>query len=107
MGQRFNSEHLRFIGPAMKNPAKGRLAAQKRGPGPDCRRRLTSYGVDGSPSAGNRWHPGTRRWMDIVDVVQRLTAGKHPEPVYHLPDAPTVGVMSAAWAGRSSGASST
>jgi ribosomal protein S12 methylthiotransferase len=34
---------------------------------------------------------GTRRWMDIVDVVQRLRKGKHPEPVYHLPDAPTVG----------------
>jgi ribosomal protein S12 methylthiotransferase len=34
---------------------------------------------------------GTRRWMDIVDVVQRLRKGKHPEPVYHLPDQPTVG----------------
>lgn len=35
---------------------------------------------------------GTRRWMDIVDVVQELRGGKHPQPVYHLPDAPTVGV---------------
>ncbi len=34
---------------------------------------------------------GTRRWMDIVDVVQRLRSSKHPEPVYHLPKAPTVG----------------
>jgi len=34
---------------------------------------------------------GTRRWMDIVDVVQRLRSSKHPEPVYHLPEAPTVG----------------
>jgi len=34
---------------------------------------------------------GTRRWMDIVDVVKGLRAGKHPEPVYHLPEAPTVG----------------
>lgn len=34
---------------------------------------------------------GTRRWMDIVDVVQRLRAEKHPKPIYHLPDAPTVG----------------
>lgn len=35
---------------------------------------------------------GTRRWMDIVEVVQRLRTGnKHPEPVYHLPDTPTVG----------------
>ena len=34
---------------------------------------------------------GTRRWMDIVDVVQSLRAEKHPLPTYHLPDAPTVG----------------
>lgn len=34
---------------------------------------------------------GTRRWMDIVDVVTRLRDGVHPEPIYHLPDAPTVG----------------
>ena len=35
---------------------------------------------------------GTRRWMDIVDVVQRLRDTAHPEPVYHLPEAPTVGI---------------
>ena len=34
---------------------------------------------------------GTRRWMDILDVVQSLRKSKHPEPVYHLPDVPTVG----------------
>jgi ribosomal protein S12 methylthiotransferase len=34
---------------------------------------------------------GTRRWMDIVDVVQDLRSGKHPEPLYHLPDAAIVG----------------
>jgi ribosomal protein S12 methylthiotransferase len=34
---------------------------------------------------------GTRRWMDIVDVVQRLRSSKDPQPLYHLPDAPTVG----------------
>jgi len=34
---------------------------------------------------------GTRRWMDIVDVVGRLRGGGHPEPVYHLPEVPTVG----------------
>ena len=34
---------------------------------------------------------GTRRWMDIVDVVQRLRKSKHPEPLYHLPETPTVG----------------
>jgi ribosomal protein S12 methylthiotransferase len=35
---------------------------------------------------------GTRRWMDIVDVVRRLRKGPHPEPLYHLPEAPTVGL---------------
>jgi ribosomal protein S12 methylthiotransferase len=34
---------------------------------------------------------GTRRWMDIVDVVRKLRQGKHPEPVYHLPHAPEMG----------------
>jgi len=34
---------------------------------------------------------GTRRWMDIVDVVQKLRDGKHPEPLYHLPEAAAVG----------------
>jgi ribosomal protein S12 methylthiotransferase len=35
---------------------------------------------------------GTRRWMDIVQVVRELRASPHPEPLYHLPDeAKTVG----------------
>jgi ribosomal protein S12 methylthiotransferase len=34
---------------------------------------------------------GTRRWMDIVHVVRELRKGPHPEPLYHLPDAKTVG----------------
>lgn len=35
---------------------------------------------------------GTRRWMDIVEVVEQFRPGKRaPEPLYHLPDAPTVG----------------
>ena len=34
---------------------------------------------------------GTRRWMDIVQVVNQLRASPHPEPVYHLPEAATVG----------------
>ncbi len=34
---------------------------------------------------------GTRRWMDILDVVDALRHGKHPEPLYHLPDVATVG----------------
>ena len=34
---------------------------------------------------------GTRRWMDIVEVVSELRRGPHPEPVYHLPEVATVG----------------
>ena len=35
---------------------------------------------------------GTRRWMDIVQVVGELRKGPHPKPVYHLPtEAATVG----------------
>ena len=34
---------------------------------------------------------GTRRWMDIVQVVEKARPGKHPHPIYHLPDVPTVG----------------
>ncbi len=36
---------------------------------------------------------GTRRWMDIVQVVRELRQGGRPEPLYHLPEnAATVGV---------------
>jgi ribosomal protein S12 methylthiotransferase len=28
---------------------------------------------------------GTRRWMDIFDLIRRLRGRKHPEPLYHLP----------------------
>lgn len=36
---------------------------------------------------------GTRRWMDIFDLITRLRDRKHPEPLYHLPtDAKTVGL---------------
>ena len=39
---------------------------------------------------------GTRRWMDIVEVVKQVRGSQHadgfrPQPLYHLPDAPTVG----------------
>ena len=34
---------------------------------------------------------GTRRWMDIVQVVSELRKTKHPQPLYHLPEAKTVG----------------
>ncbi|HVM72827.1 MAG TPA: 30S ribosomal protein S12 methylthiotransferase RimO [Anaerolineales bacterium] len=31
---------------------------------------------------------GTRRWMDIVEVVRTLRKGPHPEPLYALPEEP-------------------
>ncbi len=35
---------------------------------------------------------GTRRWMDILDLIKRLRGRPHPEPLYHLPaDALSVG----------------
>jgi len=34
---------------------------------------------------------GTRRWMDIVDVVESLCGAGCPEPHYHLSEAATVG----------------
>ena len=34
---------------------------------------------------------GTRRWMDIVDVVDNLREGDHPDALYHLPEVETVG----------------
>jgi len=35
---------------------------------------------------------GTRRWMDIVQVVQTLRAGKSPSPLYHLPEGTALGM---------------
>jgi ribosomal protein S12 methylthiotransferase len=42
---------------------------------------------------------GTRRWMDIVEVVRHLRQGSHPlgnsgirpKPLFHLPETPTIG----------------
>jgi ribosomal protein S12 methylthiotransferase len=34
---------------------------------------------------------GTRRWMDILEVVNGLRNGGQPEPLYHLPESPTIG----------------
>ena len=31
---------------------------------------------------------GTRRWMDVVQVVRALRSQKDPQPLYHLPDVP-------------------
>jgi ribosomal protein S12 methylthiotransferase len=35
---------------------------------------------------------GTRRWMDIVELVRELRKSPHPEPLYHLPETPTIGI---------------
>jgi len=35
---------------------------------------------------------GTRRWMDIVQLIGQIRQGPHPEPLFHLPDSPTVGI---------------
>jgi ribosomal protein S12 methylthiotransferase len=34
---------------------------------------------------------GTRRWMDIVQVVRKLRSDGHPKPLFHLPEAAVVG----------------
>ena len=34
---------------------------------------------------------GTRRWMDIVQLIGQIRQSPHPEPLFHLPDTPTVG----------------
>jgi len=34
---------------------------------------------------------GTRRWMDILPLVERLEQRRSTEPIYHLPETPTVG----------------
>jgi ribosomal protein S12 methylthiotransferase len=35
---------------------------------------------------------GTRRWMDIVEVVTKLRKDRHPQPVYHLPETSSIDV---------------
>jgi len=85
-----------FIGPAKEESLRmlGELAAHKR-PGQlliaaGC---LTQrYGMEVARQVpGIDGILGTRRWMDIVDVVEELRQGQHPEPLYHLPDVATVG----------------
>ncbi len=85
-----------FIGPAKEESFRvlGELAASKRDGqlliAAGC---LTQrYGVEVAKKVpGIDGILGTRRWMDIVDVVQSLRKQKHPEPIYHLPSAPDVG----------------
>jgi ribosomal protein S12 methylthiotransferase len=86
-----------FIGPAKEESVKvlKELAAQKRNNqlliAAGC---LTQrYGVEVARQVpGIDGILGTRRWMDILQVVNDLRTTPHPEPIYHLPEAATVGV---------------
>jgi ribosomal protein S12 methylthiotransferase len=86
-----------FIGPAREESIRvlNELAAHKRRG-----QLLIAAGCLSQRYGGEllKWAPGldgligTRRWMDIVDFVQRLRERPHPEPLYHLPtDAAVVG----------------
>ncbi len=85
-----------FIGPAKEESVKvlKELAKQKRNNqlliAAGC---LTQrYGVEVARQVpGIDGILGTRRWMDILQVVNKLRATPHPEPFYHLPEAATVG----------------
>lgn len=82
-----------FIGPAKDESIQvlSDLAAQKTGDqvliAAGC---LTQrYGVEVAEQVpGIDGIIGTRRWMDIVEVVQQLRQGQHPQPIYHLPNEP-------------------
>jgi ribosomal protein S12 methylthiotransferase len=86
-----------FIGPAKEESLRvlGELANNKRhGQTLIAAGCLTQrYGVEVAKKVpGIDGILGTRRWMDIVQVVRDLRRSSHPEPVYHLPDeAVTVG----------------
>ena len=85
-----------FIGPAKEESYRvlGELAKTKRNGqvliAAGC---LTQrYGVEVAQKVpGIDGILGTRRWMDIVQVVREVRKGPHPEPIYHLPEAATVG----------------
>ncbi len=34
---------------------------------------------------------GTRRWMDVVEIVHALRKSPHPQYLYHLPETSTIG----------------
>jgi ribosomal protein S12 methylthiotransferase len=85
-----------FIGPAKEESYRvlGELAQTKRkGQVLIAAGCLTQrYGVEVAQKvSGIDGILGTRRWMDIVQVVREVRKGTHPEPIYHLPEATTVG----------------
>jgi ribosomal protein S12 methylthiotransferase len=86
-----------FIGPAKEESlaALGELARKKR----KDQRLIASgclterYGVEVVRRVpGIDGILGTRRWMDVLEVVEAVRDGNHPRPFYHLPQAPTVAV---------------
>ena len=85
-----------FIGPAKEESINTlrELASHKRGDqlliAAGC---LTQrYGVEVARQVpGIDGILGTRRWMDILQVVDQLRATPHPEPLYHLPEAASMG----------------
>ncbi len=84
-----------FIGPAKQESVDvlNQLAAGKRRG-----QLLIAAGCLSQRYGGEllKWVPGldgiigTRRWMDIVDFVQRLRERGRPEPLYHLPETAAV-----------------
>ena len=85
-----------FIGPAKEESYQvlGELAQHKRqGQYLIAAGCLTQrYGVEVAQKVpGVDGILGTRRWMDIVELVDELRQGGSPQPRYHLPEAPTVG----------------
>ena len=86
-----------FIGPAREESYQvlGELAAQKRSDqwliAAGClSQRYGAEVVQRIPGVDALL--GTRRWMDILDLVDKLRRRTHPEPLYHLPEnAATVG----------------
>ena len=85
-----------FIGPAKEESYRvlGELAqAKRKGQVLIAAGCLTQrYGVEVAQKVqGIDGILGTRRWMDIVQVVNEVRKGPRPEPLYHLPEAPTVG----------------
>lgn len=85
-----------FIGPAKEESYRvlGELAqAKRKGQVLIAAGCLTQrYGVEVAQKVqGIDGILGTRRWMDIVQVVNEVRKGPRPEPLYHLPESPTVG----------------
>lgn len=83
-----------FIGPAREESYQvlGELAAQKRSDqwliAAGClSQRYGAEVIERVPGVDALL--GTRRWMDVLDLVGKLRRRTAPEPIYHLPEAAT------------------